>query len=121
MLWINSPEQLSVLVKQTMTTNNKIKILFELGEADRSQNWQDYLKYGFNETDVPALLELVADETLNHADAESKDVWVPLHAWRTLGQIGSREAVAPLIALFDQYVEDDWALSELPIVMGKIG
>ncbi len=104
-----------------MTTNNKIKILFELGEADRSQNWQDYLKYGFNETDVPSLLELVADETLNHADAESKDVWVPLHAWRTLGQIGSREAVAPLIALFDQYVEDDWALSELPIVMGKIG
>ena len=104
-----------------MTTNDKIKSLFELGEANRNRDWQDYLKYEFDKTDVPALLELVADDALNHASAESKDVWVPLHAWRALGQIGSHKAVAPLIALFDQLVEDDWAISELPIVMGMIG
>ena len=104
-----------------MTTNNKIKLLFELGEANPNRDWQDYLKYEFDETDVPALLELVADVELNHADAESKDIWVPLHAWRTLGQIGSHKAVAPLIALFDNLFEDDWAISELPIVMGMIG
>jgi len=104
-----------------MTTNDKTKLLFELGEASRSLEWQDYLKYGFDESDVPALLELAADDALSHANAESKDVWVPLHAWRTLGQVGSHEAVAPLIALFDQFVEDDWAFSELPIVIGMIG
>ena len=104
-----------------MTTNDKIKLLFEFGEAKRNRDWQDYLKYGFDETDVPALLELVADDALNYADAESKDVWVPLHAWRTLGQIGSHQAVTPLIFLFDQLVGDDWAISELPIVMGMIG
>lgn len=75
-----------------MTTNDKIKLLFELGEANQNRDWQDYLKYGFDETDVPALLELVADDELNHADAESKDIWVPLHAWRTLGQIGSHNS-----------------------------
>jgi len=104
-----------------MSTNDKIKLLFDLGEANRSRDWQDYLQYGFDESDVPALLELVADDALNHASAESKKVWVPLHAWRTLGQIGSDKAVAPLIALFDQFVKDDWALEEFPEVMGMIG
>ena len=65
-----------------MTTSDKIKLLFELGEAKRNRDWHDYLKYGFDETDVPALLELVADDALNHADAESKDVWVPLYTGR---------------------------------------
>ena len=92
-----------------METNDKIKGLFELGEADRRRGWHDYLQYGFDQSDVPALLELVADDALNHAKDESKEVWVPLHAWRTLGQIGSDTAIAPLIALFDQLFNDDWA------------
>ncbi len=104
-----------------MATNDKIRILFDLGEVDRSRHWQDYLQYGFGEPDVPALLELVADDALNNASVESKEVWVPLHAWRALGQIGSDEAVTSLIALFDQFVKDDWALEEFPEVMGMIG
>jgi len=104
-----------------MTTNDKIKCLFDLGEADRRRGWQDYLQYGFDQSDVPALLELVADDALNHANVKSKEVWVPLHAWRTLGQIGSDKAIAPLIALFDQLFEDDWAQGDLPEVMGMIG
>lgn len=104
-----------------MTTNDKIKILFELGEANRSGDWPDYLQYGFDETDVPALLGLVADQSLHQADSESKEVWAPLHAWRTLGQIGNAEAAVPLIAQFDTLFEDDWALSELSEVMGMIG
>ena len=104
-----------------MTTTEKISILFELGEAKRNEDWLGYSQYGFNETDVPALLELLADESLNHAGTSSKEVWVPLHAWRTLGQIGSSNAIKPLIALFDELVEDDWALEELPKVMGMLG
>jgi uncharacterized protein len=104
-----------------MATNDKIQILFDLGEVNRSRDWLDYLQYGFDHSDVSALLELVADDALNHANVESKEAWVPLHAWRTLGQIGSDTAIAPLIALFDQLVEDDWAQDELPEVMGMIG
>jgi uncharacterized protein len=104
-----------------MATNDKTKILFTLGEVDRSGQWHDYLQYGFSNDDVSVLLELTADEELNAANAQSKEVWVPLHAWRTLGQIGSTKAVTPLIALFDVLVKDDWALSDLPMVMGMIG
>ena len=72
-----------------MAKNDKIKCLYELGEADRRRGWHDYLQYEFDQSDVPALLELVADDALNHANVKSKEVWVPLHAWRALGQIGS--------------------------------
>ena len=103
-------------------TTAKTDILFTLGEASRgSGDWPDYLQYGFDQSDEAALLELVADQSLYTADGDSKEVWVPLHAWRTLGQLRSQRAVRPLIALFDELVEDDWALSELPKVMGMIG
>lgn len=104
-----------------MSTRDKTKILYELDEVDRRGVWPDYLQYGFNEQDVPALLMLVADESLNNAHGESNEVWVPLHAWRTLGQIGNSEAITPLIALFDGFVKDDWAMTEIPRGMGMLG
>ena len=104
-----------------MTTTDRIKLLLELGEADRGRDWPDYLQYGFVETDVPALLDLVADEALDQASSDSAEVWAPLHAWRTLGQLGSSKAAIPLIAQFDRLCEDDWALPELSTVMGMLG
>lgn len=104
-----------------MATNDKTRVLFTLGEVGHSEQWYDYLQYGFSEDDVSALLELVADEALNAANAESKEIWVPLHAWRALGQLGSMKAVAPLIDQFDVMAKDDWALNDLPKVMGMIG
>jgi uncharacterized protein len=104
-----------------MTTTDRIKLLLELGEADRGRDWPDYLQYGFVETDVPALLDLVADEAFDQASSDSAKVWAPLHAWRTLGQLGSSKAVIPLIAQFDRLCEDDWALPELSTVMGMLG
>ena len=104
-----------------MTTTDRIKLLLELGEADRGSDWPDYLQYGFVETDIPALLDLVADESFDQASSDSAEVWVPLHAWRTLGQLGSSKAVIPLIVHFDRLCEDDWALPELSTVMGMMG
>ena len=102
-------------------TTDRIKLLLELGEAGRGGDWPDYLQYGFVETDVPALLDLVADETFDQASSDSAEVWAPLHAWRTLGQLGSGKAAIPLIAQFDRLCEDDWALPELSTVMGMLG
>ena len=99
----------------------KVDLLFQLGPASRHRDWPDYLQYGFDESDVPDLLELVGNDSLNKASTQSDDVWVPLHAWRTLGQLRTPIAVAPLIALFDGLHQDDWALSELSRVMGMIG
>ena len=106
-------------------SNTKIDILFTLGDAEYSHagDWPDYLQYGFDHDDVPALIKLVGDEALHSADGQGKEVWVPLHAWRTLGQLRSDAAVIPLINIFEVMTEnnDDWALSELPKIMGMIG
>jgi uncharacterized protein len=100
---------------------DRIQCLLELGEADRSGTWPDYLQYGFTETAIPALLDLVADQAFDQMDSESPEVWAPLHAWRTLGQLGSNQTIVPLLDQFDRLCEDDWALPELSTVMGMLG
>ncbi|MDH3527517.1 MAG: hypothetical protein OEM43_08470, partial [Gammaproteobacteria bacterium] len=100
---------------------DRIRLLLKLGEADQGSDWLDYLQYGFTEADIPALLELVADESFDQSDSESSEVWAPLHAWRTLGQLGNSQAIAPLLDQFDRLCDDDWALPELSTVMGMLG
>ena len=104
-----------------MRSKSKLSTLFELGEVKHAGEWLNYLEFGFDEQDVSSLLSLVSNKSLHEADVESKEIWVPLHAWRALGQLGSAASVKPLLTLFDWLVEDDWALQELPIVMGMIG
>lgn len=114
-------QAISPQAKKPMTTM-KTDTLFAIGETSLDVNqWPNYLEHGFDEQDVPALLALVADQSLLAATGDSKEVWVPLHAWRTIGQLGSESAIEPLIALFDALVDDDWAIHELPSVMGMIG
>ena len=100
---------------------DRIQSLLCLGEYDQHGDWPDYLQYGFTKADIPALLDLVTDEAFDQADNKSNEVWAPLHAWRTLGQLGSSQAIHPLLNQFDRLCEDDWALTELSIVMGKLG
>ncbi|MCP4288198.1 MAG: hypothetical protein GY792_27805 [Gammaproteobacteria bacterium] len=95
--------------------------MFQLGPVTDHGQWHDYLQYGFGTADVPELLSLVSDESLHKSDSNGNEVWVPLHAWRALGQLRSPLAVAPLIVLFEFLWEDDWAISELGIVLGMIG
>ena len=101
--------------------SEKTDILFQLGEPGNHRGWPDYLAHGFTSADVPALVALAIDMALHHADQDSDEVWVPVHAWRTLGQLRSADAVRPLITLFDTLCDDDWALSELDKVLGMIG
>lgn len=105
--------------------NDKANILYELGDPrelhkDLNQ-WPDYTKYGFTEADIPLLIVQVGDKTFNQLPSDNKAVWVPLHAWRILGQLQSSDAIQVLIETFDDWEEDDWALSELPTVMGMMG
>ena len=63
-----------------MTITERIKLLLELGEADRGRDWPDYLQYGFVETDVPALLDLDAKgpRKNNSLFSVGSDLVVPL-------------------------------------------
>jgi HEAT repeat protein len=100
----------------------KVRVLFELGEALRTwADWPDYKQYGFGHEDVEDLLGLLTDLSLHGAPAGSNEVWVPLHAWRALGQLGDPRAIEPLIGMFDALCNDDWALEELPQALGMIG
>lgn len=104
------------------TLSPKTEILFTLGAPKHFQrDWGDYLQYGFDESDVAALLELIGDKSLHEAPTESDKVWVPLHAWRALGQLRSTTAIKPLANLLDDLSDDDWALSELNTVFRMIG
>ncbi len=101
---------------------SRLQFLFELGEIQHDAPWYDYLAHGLDRADAPGLLALVADSSLQHADYDSHEVWVPNHAWRALGQIGCSQAVEPLLLLLEQtFVEDVWAVEELPVVMAMIG
>lgn len=107
-----------------MTTENTA-LLFEWGDPLKhnspKRDWGDYLQYGFSKADIPGLIELLIDKKLHNASSESDEIWVPLYAWRILGQLRSADAVEPLISLLDIFSDDDWALSEIPVVMGMIG
>lgn len=107
-----------------MTTYTEpVSRLLSYGDTVKAtEGWPDYVReLGLDAGHVEQLIAMVTDPALNTADSESLEVWAPMHAWRALGQLGSVEAVQPLLALLEQYPEDDWLHDELPDVFALIG
>ena len=108
-----------------MTSNytEPVAQLLTYGDPREETGWPNYLSLGFTEEHIPELIEMTTDEELKWADSESLEVWAPVHAWRTLGQLRAEQASEPLLALFDFINDfgDDWAMSELPTVYAMIG
>jgi hypothetical protein len=95
--------------------------LLTLGKPDGG-DWPDYLALGMSREQVPELIRMATDEALNEAPGDSVEVWAPLHAWRSLGQLRAEAAIEPLFALLRRLEEgDDWVSDELPEVYGMIG
>lgn len=97
--------------------------LLEFGEHRGAPEWPDYVALGLGPDQIPELIRMALDEALYWADSESSEVWGPIHAWRTLGQLRAEAAVEPLLSLLpriDEY-DDDWVNEELPKVFGYIG
>ncbi len=99
--------------------------LLTLGEAQDPNGWPDYLALGLGPEHVPDLIRMVTDRRLYLADEDSAETWAPIHAWRTLGLLRAEAAVEPLLALEDEFAEDDnwldWIAIEVPEVLGLIG
>jgi hypothetical protein len=98
--------------------------LLTLGALDNDRPgapWPDYLELGLNYEHVPDLIRMSTDMDLSTAGWDSLEVWAPLHAWRTLGQLQAKEATEPLVGLFEQLEDDGWIPSELPKVFSMIG
>jgi hypothetical protein len=95
--------------------------LLALGEPEFENRriWPDYLAMGLAEEHVPELIRLLTDEELASGEPEAPANWALLHAWRTLGQLRAEAAIEPLIATLS--ADDDWAMVEVPSVLGMIG
>jgi hypothetical protein len=101
--------------------SSPVSELLTFGDCRDFRGWPNYLDLGLRSEHVPELIEMATDEELNWADPESLEVWAPVHAWRALGQLRAASAIEPLLHLFHELEDSDWASDELPQVYGMIG
>ena len=87
------------------------------------ETWPDYLALGFGPEHVPDLIRMALDVELNEAETESLEVWAPVHAWRTIGQLRAASASEPLLGILKRIddAQEDWVAEELPQVYEMIG
>jgi hypothetical protein len=85
--------------------------------------WADYpAEHGLGAEHVPDLVRMATDQALHDADADSPKVWAPVHAWRALGQLRAEAAIEPVLRLLEEAsASDDWAFTDLPTVLARIG
>jgi hypothetical protein len=85
--------------------------------------WVDYpAEHGLGTEHVPDLVRMATDQALHDADADSPEVWAPVHAWRALGQLRAEAAIEPVLGLLEEASADnDWAFTDLPTVLARIG
>lgn len=102
-----------------------INQLLDIGEIKcrtvaKPENWLDYIRdYQLSEAHILELIQMATDTELNNAAVDSNEVWAPLHAWRTLAQLQAKDAIQPLMQLFE--LDDDYVHSKLPTVYGMFG
>jgi hypothetical protein len=91
---------------------------YELDYENNSRDWPDYVElFGLTTEHIAELIRMAIDPNLH-------DGWAPVHAWRSLGQLGAIEAVEPLLNLGDDHFDLDywdWYSEEIPQVVALIG
>ena len=104
--------------------SHPVSQLLAIGDVRGQREWLDYpATYGLTLDHVPDLIRMMQDEGLNWANSESDEVWAPIHAWRTLGQLRAKSAIDAFIENLpniDNY-DNDWEQEDYPIVLAMIG
>ncbi|AFY81949.1 HEAT repeat domain-containing protein [Oscillatoria acuminata] len=104
------------------TYSHPVNQLLSFGDCFKIKNDTNYLeKFGFTPEHIPELIRMTVDPELNWAESDTLEVWAPVHAWRSLGQLRAEEAIDPLISILDEIEDIDWTSREMPSVFGKIG
>lgn len=103
------------------TYTGPVAKLLTYGDCHDSRTWPDYAELGLTPAHISELIKMATDEKLLRAESDGLEVWAPIHAWRTLGELHSEEAIEPLLRLFHEHEHSDWVGEELPIVFGMIG
>ncbi|MEP0872602.1 DUF1186 domain-containing protein [Trichocoleus desertorum AS-A10] len=91
---------------------------------DSIANWPDHPKVlELGPEYIPDLIRMATDEELWLLESEGLEIWAPIHAWRSLGQLRAEAAIEPLLSLLHRMDDEgnDWIGEELPEVFGMIG
>ena len=108
-----------------MTTESyppQVTRLLTYGVCDPRDNFNYVEELELTAEHIPDLIRMAIDPELNQANSDSLEVWAPVHAWRSLGQLRAEAAIEPLLELVrDADEEDDWVFTEVPKALGQIG
>ncbi|HRQ71717.1 MAG TPA: hypothetical protein PLU35_01680 [Phycisphaerales bacterium] len=93
------------------------------GMGGTVESWWDYAaRFGIGPEHADDLIRMATDEALL-LDAGEPGCWAPVHAWRALGQLRAKAAIAPLLDMLNviDRFDDDWGFEEIPEVIGMMG
>jgi hypothetical protein len=97
--------------------------LLEIGSPHEIKDWSHYLILGITEADIPELARMAIDDSL--FDSENEEFLGIIHAWRTLAELQTDQAIEPLIAALLQWAKEDdwwdWESEEMPAAFGRLG
>lgn len=95
--------------------------LLEYGACSSASEWPNYVQeLDFKEEHIPELIRMMTDEGLQSSQLQKSEIWAPVHAWRTLAQLGTETATTTFLEQLEDPL-NDWAHAEIPIVLGLIG
>ncbi len=106
----------------TKDYSNPVAKLLTYGDCTKMNldQWPDYVgDVGLTTADASELIRMATDEDLWELEDNRVEIWAPIHAWRSLGQLQAEAAIAPLVQLFHR--ADEWIVLELPTVYTMIG
>ena len=96
--------------------------LQKIGRPANDPHWPDYVQdYSLDASDIPELISYITDKSFLDSRPSSRKFWAPVHAWRALGQLQAQAALQPLLQLMPEWLEDDYAVNEIPVVLGMLG
>lgn len=101
-----------------------VQKLATLGESwERPAQWKDYRALGIGPEHILALIEVVNHAESFWVDDTDPESWLPIHAWRALGQLQAGQAVPTLVHILPWIDEKDNDLiqEDLPQVFGMVG
>jgi hypothetical protein len=122
---VHSPEYLLlILMKSAVPYTEPVNQLLKLDSPDKIEDWSTYLHLGITEADIPELARMAVDRNLFESEDEEA-FFALIHAWRTLAELQTDQAIEPLIQALTQWGNQDdwwdWESEEMPLVFGRLG
>ncbi len=112
------------LTSELIKNSTLYPLLSNLGSCEKLHFWPQnndyYNDLPITKKDIPELINLACNLEFFSSKLEEK-LWIPVHAWRILGNFAATEAIKPLIDCFSKYYRYEFATEELPSVFSKIG